>query len=532
VSIEWQGARRPRVYWRAWPGEKREILLVAAALLFTATALTLPAALGPVRLNDSFWIDCVWLEQFARALGNGTLYPRWLPLSHGGLGSPVFYYYPPLAFYAGSAFVFAGLGTYSSLVATFFAASLLSGIGVYLWLKDQSRTPLIGALLFMVAPYHLFDFYQRGAVAEFVAIAILPFVLWGIRKAIQGKSRAFAWIALSYASLIMSHLPLALLASLFLFVPYTLLGARQSVPALLKIGGALATGVALAAIYILPAIALEPYRSGTELWALPYLQPASWSLWNAEAWTLKTYRAVLLMIATIAIPLVALSVRRRSGWALWALACAALAAGAVPMLWSLPPLHSVQFPFRLLPIAELAFVTAAALAPPGQLSWPTLWVPLLAMAGFIIAAEPENVALSPRAVETIHPDVPENLPPGQRPYSWPSRWALEIAALHPRPQFDGKITVEPAFYFPSWQVRCGNHEVPTFPDPRTKLLAHEGRRCSRKIGWTMPERISALVSLIALLILVGVSARGLLTPSAASPARRRSRGRGTRLRNT
>src|SRR6185503_11404806 len=114
------------------PGQK---LTVAAALFAVALLLALPAALGPVRLNDSFWIDLVWLEQFARELGSGTIYPRWLPLSHYDLGSPVFYYYPPLAFYLASAFALTGISTYLALIAAFFAAMLLSGVGVYLWLK-------------------------------------------------------------------------------------------------------------------------------------------------------------------------------------------------------------------------------------------------------------------------------------------------------------------------------------------------------------------------------------------------------------
>ena len=70
----------------------RQRLVVVAVIIATAALLTLPALMGPVRLNDSFWIDWVWLDQFARELGHGVLYPRWLPLSHGGLGSPSFYY--------------------------------------------------------------------------------------------------------------------------------------------------------------------------------------------------------------------------------------------------------------------------------------------------------------------------------------------------------------------------------------------------------------------------------------------------------
>jgi hypothetical protein len=198
----------------------------------------------------------------------------------------------------------------------------------------------------------------------------------------------------------------------------------------------------------------------------------------------------------------------------------------VPLLWSLPLLRSVQFPFRLLPVAELAFVTAAMLAPKSRVPWLMIWVAFLLMAGFIIAAKPESANFGDRVISKVHPDVPENLPPGKRPYSWPSKWALDVAAAHRQPQFDGKTAIEPVFYFPAWQVRCGGRLVQTFPDPSTQLLSHEGSGCSRKLVPTTPERVGALISLAALILLVSLS----LSPSLF--AQRRSRRRESRLRNT
>ena len=74
---------------------------VSVYLLFVAVAalLMLPAVLGPSMLYDSFIISWVWANQFTSEIARGNLYPRWLPLSNSGLGSPVFYYYPPIAFY-------------------------------------------------------------------------------------------------------------------------------------------------------------------------------------------------------------------------------------------------------------------------------------------------------------------------------------------------------------------------------------------------------------------------------------------------
>jgi len=263
----------------AGPGEIAEKPWVAGlAILGMAALLTLPAAVTAPRLNDSFWIDWVWLDQFAEQLRHGVLYPRWLPLSHGGLGSPVFYYYPPLAFYLGSAFALSGLSTYSSIIATFFAGYVLAGVAMFLWLKDEARSPVFGALLFMIAPYHTFNFYTRGALAEFVATALLPLVMLGLRRMSQKRAGGFALIATSYGALIATHLPLALLASLFLFGPYALIRANAKPAALLPVAAAFATGLALAAISLMPALLLDGYRDSASMWQKPSLQPQYWSL--------------------------------------------------------------------------------------------------------------------------------------------------------------------------------------------------------------------------------------------------------------
>jgi hypothetical protein len=501
VSIEWVGTGRIAANLRSASGH-RNVLFVAIALVLTAVAVALPAALGPVRLNDSFWIDLVWLEQFAREIANGTLYPRWLPLSHDGLGSPVFYYYPPLAFYGASAFALAGLSTYQALIAAFCAANLLSGIGVYLWLKDQSRVPLAGAVLFMIAPYHLFNFYLRGNIGEFLATAILPFVLWGIRQVIDKRRHGIAWTAIAYAVLAMSHLPLALLGSLFLFAPYALVSTGCSRPALLRIAAALALGTAIAAIYLVPALALERYRSSADLWTLPYLQPWNWTVWSRESWQSGTFTAIAIVAGGLSIGIASLVLRVRSWWAIWALVCTGLAVGLVPFVWSLPLLRTVQFPFRLLPIAELALVTAMARAPRAKVPWLVLTVLFLALARLIITAQPESPRFGDAVIRAVHPDVPENLPPGDRPYSWPSRWALQVAKAHRKAQIDGQLTVEPVFYFPAWQVRCDDETVPSFPAPQTELLAYAGRGCTRTLVWTTAEKIGTAISLLALLALI------------------------------
>jgi hypothetical protein len=494
----------------------------AIAILIAATLLTLPAALGPVRVNDSFWIDWVWLDQFARELQGGVVYPRWLPLSHGGLGSPVFYYYPPLAFYAGSAFVSAGLSVYGALLATFFAGYVLSGAGMYLWLRDQARRPLIGALVYMIAPYHACNFYLRGAVAEFLATAFLPFVMLGLRHLHTRPRNALAVTALSYAALICSHLPLALLASVFLLGPYAVIQVRRAPRQSVYVIAALATGVMLAGAYLLPALALAPYRDAAVLWKNPVLQPQNWTFWHEPM--PRAYLAMLVIGAALALPLVTLVATERSRWAMFGLGCVLLGIGLIPVMWTLPLIRSVQFPFRIFPIAEFALATALAGATGRLLLLGISSLPLLALTGSIVMGPRPPGGVPMAELRAFHPDVPENLPPGQRPYSWPSRWALGVASSHRQSQFNDGVTIEPVFYFPTWRVLCGGRPASTFPAPETQLLSYRGQSCSRSLVWTAPEKIGAALSALGLLVLLFVSVAGKAHWLRASPLVRKGSG--------
>ena len=145
-----------------------------AALVLVSALLMIPALLTTPMVHDSWWIDIVWADQFTTALRHGQLYPRWLPESFDGLGAPVFYFYPPGAFYLVSLFGLAGLSAYPALLAAFFTVSTGGAIATWQWLRGWTRRPLAGAMVALLAPYHLCDFYRRGAIAEATAAALLP----------------------------------------------------------------------------------------------------------------------------------------------------------------------------------------------------------------------------------------------------------------------------------------------------------------------------------------------------------------------
>jgi hypothetical protein len=479
-------------------------VLLAPYLAIAAFAflLTLPAMLSPLKLHDSFWIDWVWTDQFGDQLRQGNLYPRWLPASHDGLGSPVFYYYPPLSFYPAGLFAALGLAPGAAIVATFGLTFAGSGAAMFRWARGTNH-PLAAGFFFMAAPYHLADFYGRGALAETCAIAFIPLLALGLKRVAEGRGPALA--AISYAAMIATHLPLALLASLLLVLPYALVLAKGRPRALLGFAPPLALGIALSAIYLLPALALEPFRDAAVLWSHEVLRPDHWLLITAWGEPLDGMRLITLkVIAVVALPALFMAWRWRSLWAGYAIGCCLVVAGLLPFFWDLPLIRSVQFPFRALPFAEFGLATAFALVPKGERLAALLALPALALsATFLLAPAPGGGPVA-AAELSRYPDVPENLPPGARPYGWPSRWALGLAAAHRAPVRQGEATIEPVFYFPAWRVACGGVEVPAFPDPATGLLAHRGDGCTRILGWTGVEQAGTAISLLALLTLLAL----------------------------
>jgi hypothetical protein len=461
-------------------------------LILLGILLVVPANFGPPLLHDSFEIDWVWADQFTAELARGNLYPRWLPLSNAGLGSSVFYYYPPLSFYVSGLFGIAGMSTYGSVIATFAAGFVASGIGCWHWLKGRASQPLLGAVLFMAAPYHLFDFTVRGAQAESFAIAFIPLIAIGLRR-IREERGGILFTAIAYAGIVFTHLPLALLVSVFLIGPYALLHWRK----LPRFAAAVAAGLGLVAIYLIPALALAPYHDVNQLYRMVDLRTDYWNIYAVD-W----HRSYVIVVFSIMGAIIAASLypvlRRRDGWAAYAIAIAILVAGVVPMLWALPILKQVQFPYRGLPLAEFALATALARLPakpilPFLLAGLALLMSARILPGFHIG-EPAISSLSGH-----HPDVYEYLPRG---VIEPGRTREKLSEVTgprlPPPRVPGMV-VEPVFYFPAWS--CGE------PEPRTQLLMHRPD-CRPHLIWTTPERIGGAISACFALLLLAFGIGG------------------------
>lgn len=493
---------------RSEPGPLLPMTLFAGV----AALLMLRAVIAPPMTHDSFWIDHVWAEQFTAALRTGNLYPRWLPLSYGGLGAPVFYFYAPLSFYLAGLFGLAGLGTYASLLAAFGAAWFGSGVAMHAWLRG-TRAPVAGALLYMVLPYHVMDFYARGALAESCAIALIPLVALGVRHA-AATGRAPP-LALAYAALVMTHLPTATFSSALLIAPWSLWLARREPRRLWPVARGVAGGIAGSALYLLPALTLQRHTSLGSLWSVKFLQPVSWSILHPELWTSTSYVLLFAGLAcAVAMPAALLAWRGWGFWATWTIAVACIVAGLVPGFWSLPALSAVQFPWRALVLAEFGLATIVADRRGSPVAVAAALLPLLGCS-FLMMTPDNPLHGEPAVPLPVHgrQDVIEYLPPGAVGEGRAPRLALiaraaDIAAAEP-----GHV-----FPFPSLTARCPDGAPrPLGRDARDPLLATIPAGCTVEVTRLPAEKIGAGVSLLAWLAFALPWARRCFRARAAAP---------------
>jgi hypothetical protein len=469
----------------AW--EKRKAVAYPLLILLAAL-LVVPSNLGGPLLHQDFQIQWVWADQFTAELAHGNPYPRWLPLSNAGLGSSTFYYYPPLAFYACALFGLLGLSTYWSIIATFAAAFAASGITCWHWLRRHTKHPLVGAAFFVAAPYHVFDYAVRGALAESVGIALIPFIVIGLTR-IAERRGGIVFTALAYGALIGTHLPLALLTSLFLVAPFALKHRH----ALIRFAAAVVAGIALSAIYLVPALALARFHDSNQLYHAPFLTTAYYSIY-AGNWRDPVVLGIFMIIAAIIVIAARSAITRRDGWAAYAIAICVLVSGAVPFLWSLPLLADVQFPFRALPLAELAVACVVARMPLKD-GWLSLLVAVPLLFAPLISTPPSSTAPSLDTLRALHPDayafVPSGVVAAGLSQTEQAKVDISISRIPP-PKVPGMV-VEPVFYFPSWS--CG------VPEPRTQLLMHRPD-CTPRIVATSWEKLGAALSALAALLVL------------------------------
>lgn len=539
----------PRWMRQARRGWDWGLLLALALGLLAAWPFLLQPGLPHTNASEN---HAFMAADYAAALQEGRLYPRWSAFAQQGYGAPIPHYYPPAPAYAAA--LFEVLLTNDAVVAVralYVTAFCLAGAALYGLARQRAsaQAGLIAAALFVFSPYfgHTAP-HILGDLPAVTGVALLAALLWRVDHLLWANSaRDIALVAFLTAALTLTHPPLAAVGAglAALLTLYAASRRQRPVPWAL-VGLSAVIGIGIAAFYWLPALAEQSLVAWQErpriiaprtlpetlLSPLPLIDLAE--LVPRARLTLGPLAAVLAAAGAAA----AVAARRAAGFHTLFLLSGAGAAAAAALL----PAETWLVGVAAL-CAAVAAGGAAALRerlPPRtrRLAAPAL------LAAIITVSAP--VWLAPR-----WPDTPDNftpaaqlhyeqqgagiavLPPGAPlpttlPAAPPSRTPGDIAnrivrasglqasvvqggthtlRLQVSTNTAQRINLLMA-YFPGWQAWSEGGSLALMPDPQTNLIQVQVPVMSGEVqltlGPTPPRQRGWLVSLGAFAVLAAL----------------------------
>jgi hypothetical protein len=264
--------------------------------LLNTTILILMALIATAPLFDVGWFPSheslnpvSRVYALAYEISEGDWYPRWLSLANARQGVPMFNYYSPAAYLIPAYLTAMGIPILLAMKLVVWLIFLVSGIGMYLWSKSHMARSgaFVASILYMYTPYHFVDLYVRGALAEFAALALLPFLFMGIDRSLSGDYRRGAvLVGLSGAAIVLTHNLSALMISPFALLYWGVLVYQRKPPVPVIRFSLLGPvfGLMLSAFYWLPMALEKKYiqsldtvmKSGQFHYSNHFTQPLQW----------------------------------------------------------------------------------------------------------------------------------------------------------------------------------------------------------------------------------------------------------------
>jgi hypothetical protein len=377
--------------------------LLAPALLLCGAALAVPVMqlIIGVRLEgykaayDGSFAVAVF-SQYYNEVAHGHWLPRWVTTGHGGLGSPMFFFYPPGSFAAATILQFSlpGLSaaTIIGLMCVLFRAASIVTCALWLRLRTGTGAALTGATLYTLMPYMaVLDPQIRLAYAECASAVLVPVAFLAVDLGIRNRHLMIPLVALAMALLAVIHLPMTVLMGSLLGI-YSLVCLddwRSPTLRVFRVFAGILLGLGLAGFTIIPALALLPAITQQALWD-PGHQPQNNVLFDVTSLHPSFFSLfedlsalVPLILALFAVRVGGISGRRNLAVLLTMLAAVFLASQLSFLVWMAPsPLRYAQYPSRLnLPISLLG----TALVAYRFSGFPPLWRRAAYGVGFTLA---------------------------------------------------------------------------------------------------------------------------------------------------
>lgn len=146
------------------------------------------------------------------------IFPSFISPKHMlGFGYALNIFYGPITTYIPILFSFFNNSSIVGLKIFTFLTVLFSGITMYKFLLKISKrrlVALLGAIIYIIAPYKLTDIYSRDAVGEYTAFIFIPLVFLGLYEILFEKKKNF-YLIIGAVGLILSHTITTIYTALF-----------------------------------------------------------------------------------------------------------------------------------------------------------------------------------------------------------------------------------------------------------------------------------------------------------------------------
>ena len=371
---------------QATPWSARVLAVLAGAALLGILPLIFK---GNVAAHDLQFHISSWNE-IASQWRHGIFWPRWAAMANYGFGEPRFIFYPPASWLLGGSLAL-WLPTRALPTAFSFIAFLAAGAGMFTLARRYvaQKYALAAAVLYALNPYHLITVYWDFRVAEMLASAVFPIaMLYGLKSREGPKWAADLAVAVAAVWLMNAPAGVMLMYTLGVLLVELALSERSIRPLINGVAG-MALGIGLAAFYIVPAAYEQSWVNIIGIFGSG-LTPRENFLFSVATDPPHTYFNFL--VSGIALEQIALflfvlpfawkasrqndSRRWFEGFAALGILAAAMMFRFSSVLWSLPKMQFVQFPWRWLLVLNLALCLVGMLAlSMARTKW--LWVALI-----------------------------------------------------------------------------------------------------------------------------------------------------------
>lgn len=194
---------------------KKKINLFILLLLISILPLLSLLRQGDYESGD-FNIHIYRIMSFYDSLMEGNIMPSWAGELNATYGNPLFIFNYSLPYYVISLFHFIGITFISSMKIYLGLTLYLSGIFMYLWIKNLTGNKLAAftsAIFYIFSPYHLIDVHFRATLGESTIFLLLPLFFLSITEYFKKKRLIFLVLVSLFTDLLFLAHPL--LASVF-----------------------------------------------------------------------------------------------------------------------------------------------------------------------------------------------------------------------------------------------------------------------------------------------------------------------------